>query len=686
MYPSPRSLSRRFHFDTFEADTETGELRWNGTRLPLQEVPFRFLVALLERPGGVVSREELRDRIWPRDVNLDFEGALDTAARKVRQALGDAARAPSYIETLPGRGYRFLREVTIDAEEAGVQGDVAGEASPDRVVWLRNGKAFVSEDPIPAVRKWLVLGAVLGILLLVGGGGLYFWKPWLRGPKVPGHVPSVLALPAKVLGAPEMAYLADALPMSLSTILAGVEGLETKLPPIRLEMEKAKGDLWKIAELYHVDNLVLTSVTVQDKRLLLDLQLVDASTRKVRWARHLEGTQDEYLAMVRSGADAVLEVIKPGGVLHRTAASASSEMELTLAEARHFCRQYWHLGRLQDFEFALGALQRAERLEPKASEPPAWMAQLWNDRFWNTRDPAALRSARTCVERALALDSRCGRAWMVRGWFPTNQPVNDPEEALSCAVKAVCYSPQDPRVHQALGTILAGSNAILTATGRRSMELDPLDVSGHSWAALGLIWNGRAEEGLPILERSLRLEPNVGFNRFLVFFAHFKLGRMEEARRSRISGAGGDWVPGPDTGEDIMCAMAGQDLPRARRLAAESLRRWRVEASPGSMDWVNRALFVAPLMVSLGLKDDALWLLRKSVEARNPPPYDWLLLDPDMRALKGDPRFQVVMVGSRGFAELCVKHLEQARSRRELPSYLEAPLVELRELLSRPIP
>lgn len=98
----------RYKFDDFEADLRAAELRRNGTRLKLQLQPFQVLVALLERPKEVVTREELRQRLWPQDTFVDFDHGLNTAMVKLRDVLGDSASSPKYIETIAKRGYRFL--------------------------------------------------------------------------------------------------------------------------------------------------------------------------------------------------------------------------------------------------------------------------------------------------------------------------------------------------------------------------------------------------------------------------------------------------------------------------------------------------------------------------------------------------------------------------------------------------
>src|SRR5437660_3335832 len=107
----------KYKFDDFEADLKAAELRRSGTRLKLQLQPFQVLVALLERPGEVVAREELRQRLWPQDTFVDFDHGLNTAMAKVRDVLGDSASKPRYVETIAKRGYRFLGQVTAVSEQ-----------------------------------------------------------------------------------------------------------------------------------------------------------------------------------------------------------------------------------------------------------------------------------------------------------------------------------------------------------------------------------------------------------------------------------------------------------------------------------------------------------------------------------------------------------------------------------------
>jgi cholera toxin transcriptional activator len=110
---SPPQSGRRYRFGTFEADTATGELRKAGVRLRLQDQPFQVLILLLERPGEVLTRDQLRQQLWPDGTFVDFDHSLNSIINKLREVLGDSAGNPRFIETLARRGYRFLAPVSV---------------------------------------------------------------------------------------------------------------------------------------------------------------------------------------------------------------------------------------------------------------------------------------------------------------------------------------------------------------------------------------------------------------------------------------------------------------------------------------------------------------------------------------------------------------------------------------------
>src|SRR5260370_10621882 len=123
---SANSSPRIIRFSTFEVDLHTGELRQRGQKVKLQEQPLQVLAALLERPGEIVTREELRSKLWPADTFVDFDHSLNAAIKRLRDALGESAEAPIFVETLARRGYRFIAPVVQDAAPQ--------SEAPDRVV------------------------------------------------------------------------------------------------------------------------------------------------------------------------------------------------------------------------------------------------------------------------------------------------------------------------------------------------------------------------------------------------------------------------------------------------------------------------------------------------------------------------------------------------------------------------
>ena len=149
--PNPTPSSIPIRFGVFELDPRSGELRKNGVKLRLQEQPLQVLLMLLERPGDVVTREELQERLWPDGTFVDFDKGVNTAVQKVRDALGDSPDTPRFVQTLPRRGYRFIYPVERRirpgllrraAPGGQASGDAASSAPARRVVWLLVGAAI----------------------------------------------------------------------------------------------------------------------------------------------------------------------------------------------------------------------------------------------------------------------------------------------------------------------------------------------------------------------------------------------------------------------------------------------------------------------------------------------------------------------------------------------------------------
>ena len=164
--PQSSPAGKIVRFGVFAVDLAAGELRKNGVRIRLQEQPFQILAILLERPGDVVTREELRQRLWPADTFVDFDHSLNTAVNKLREALGDSASSPRYVETLARRGYRFLGTV----ERADTTPDPAAPAPvADRTAAKPAARTFHRDLDVPVPRRSLTRGlfALIQVMYLI---------------------------------------------------------------------------------------------------------------------------------------------------------------------------------------------------------------------------------------------------------------------------------------------------------------------------------------------------------------------------------------------------------------------------------------------------------------------------------------------------------------------------------------
>jgi len=157
------STGRIFRFGMFEAHEGPGELRKHGVRIKLHSQPFKVLLLLLERPMGIVTREEMRQRLWGSETFVDFDHGLNTAVNKIRDALGDSASAPRYVETVSGKGYRFLAPVT-KVSDAGNHTNSAAE--PPAPAELSTATILTTPDELPAASRMLVRTLLLSIQLM----------------------------------------------------------------------------------------------------------------------------------------------------------------------------------------------------------------------------------------------------------------------------------------------------------------------------------------------------------------------------------------------------------------------------------------------------------------------------------------------------------------------------------------
>ena len=255
-----RSSDLVFRFDAFEVDLGAVELRKAGTRLKLQEQPWQVLVALLERAGQVVTRDELRERLWPTETFVDFDHSLNIAINKVRDALGDEAAKPRFIETVPRRGYRFITPVERIAPRL--------LAPADTRRWLRFDRVVV---------------ACASVLVLSAGG-----IAWRSLTTAPGrHV--IAVLPLRNLNAgPDTEYFSDGLTDEIIYNLSIIDGLEVKSGSSSFVFKGKAVDAREAGRQLGCDLVLEGTLLRGDDRLRLNIQLVRVADDVPVWSQQYD--------------------------------------------------------------------------------------------------------------------------------------------------------------------------------------------------------------------------------------------------------------------------------------------------------------------------------------------------------------------------------------------------------------
>src|ERR1700723_3973136 len=166
--------TRRLRFSVFEVDLNAGELRKHGMKIRIQEQPFQLLATLIEHAGEIVSREDLQKKLWAADTFVDFDHGLNKAINKIRDALGDSAESPRFVETVTRRGYRFLADVKISEMDPAGGATLADSAAI--AAEAVGGRDSGGEDALPKYLPVPMAWKVSAILLLVLCAALAIWK------------------------------------------------------------------------------------------------------------------------------------------------------------------------------------------------------------------------------------------------------------------------------------------------------------------------------------------------------------------------------------------------------------------------------------------------------------------------------------------------------------------------------
>jgi TolB-like protein/DNA-binding winged helix-turn-helix (wHTH) protein/Flp pilus assembly protein TadD len=638
-------------FGTYEVSFQSGEVRKAGVRIRVQQQPLKLLEVLLEHPGEVVTREELRGRVWPNESFGDFDQAVNIAIAKLRSALGDSAETPRYIETLPKRGYRFIAEVSFVDADGRIRRpeSVSTDSSVTDSVHQFQGNGLAVPpvtEPGPQLqspglavaprrRRWSTGHVIMALALVLGLAILCVLFLRSRGHR-PSAIRSLAVLPLENLsGDASQNYFSDGMTDELITDLAQISALRVISRTSVMVYKGARKPLPQIARELNVDAVVEGTVLRAGDQVRITAQLIDASTDKHIWSQSYEGELRDTLALQDRVARSIAEQIK---------------ISLTPREQ--------------------AALKSATAVNPEAYE-----SYLKGRYFWNERTADGLKVALAYFNQAIEEDPNYAQAYsgladtyaLLGDWqYAVMTPAEAYPKAKAAALKAVELDSSLGEAHNSLAFALDGFDWNLDSGGkefRRAIDLNPGYATAHHWYAWHLALLGRFDEALAEMKKAESVDPlsliiNADLAELLVLahsydesmrqsrktiemdpnfaMAHNQLGQaylqqhMYKEAIAELQKAVQLSAGSPTCIANLARAYA---LSGQRNAAVKLLSDLKTSSTPG----YSHASEIAVIYVSLGDTDEAMnWLEKGYAERFNPG----VLIRPGFDPLRSDPRFQ----------------------------------------------
>ena len=483
-------------------------------------------------------------------------------------------------------------------------------------------------------------------------------------------------LPAKVAGNAD-AFLADAVANSLSAQLAGISTIEVKAPPTSTQVEQVAASPKRTSLAYDANLIVASGINANDDRLSLDVQLLDAASENMLWRDSFQGTRSQYLEIIQRAAEGLRRVVRPSlPALRAIDVEGGAEAELAFREGEFYLDRFNSQRNLSDYDAAFKALGRALELNPNLANAAADMGRLYAIRVEEQGpDPSLISEVQNWTNRALKIDQRCGRAYFVLASVDTSPG------RLVNALRAATFAPDYGPAHLVLATALRGSSTLGLAASRQARQTEPLFLYASVAEARYLHQLGRTSEAFAMLDRHvLSIDPRMSYGRLMEASLMIELGWLDRAEpifktlAERASEPGAMLPTSPEIRERYAITqrefgIRGLDVKRVVDMVNNP------KATPLE---VIVALEAVPALASSGNIDDSFQVLQRAVQVDVVIPYDWLRLDHRLDRLRKDGRLGPVLNRSRDQFEQLLQSLEEAKSRGELPEYLQQPISDVK--------
>ncbi|HEY6291991.1 MAG TPA: winged helix-turn-helix domain-containing protein [Terriglobia bacterium] len=628
------------HFGPFEVDLQGGELRRHGHTIKLQEQPFRILALLLARPGQVVGREEIREKLWPPGTFVDFEHSIATAVKKLRLALADDGEIPRYIETVHRQGYRFIAPLGVTSVEPGARTSadfvISGAPLTGAGAEVAGGSKAVRRGQTPPPprpswwRRWWAIALAVAALVAAGYLGDRRFSSPTQSPSGPVRLAVLPFL--NLSGDPQQEYFSDGMTEALITELGRFSSLRLISRTSAMHYKGTTKTLPQIAQELNVDVIVEGSVIRSGDKVRITAQLLDAKKDQHIWAAGYERDQHDVLALQEElGRDIAREInaqLMPTSATHaHPRPPVSPEAFQSYLQGRY----YYNKRTEEGVQTGLHYFEAAAQQDPNFAPAYAGIALCYLDLGDNTLPASqAMIPARKAVTRALQLDPDWAQAHSAMAllelaewrWASAEQEFK----------RALELNPTDDATNLEYALFLAQAGRLDQATSQfqQALENDPLSVPLSSAAAIPAYYGGRYNDAIDQYQRALNMDP--GYFRAIegIGVALALSGNYAQAI------------------QELEKARAIEDVPEISGFLGYVYGRWgkRAEAAQMLRNLTDRAetRFVSPadiLPIPLGLndKEEAFRLLSQACELHSDN-INALRMDPIFDPIRADARFQ----------------------------------------------
>jgi TolB-like protein/DNA-binding winged helix-turn-helix (wHTH) protein/Tfp pilus assembly protein PilF len=622
----------RLCFGVFELDLRAGELRKRGLRVRLQQQPFQVLAMLLDHAGQVVGREELQKALWPADTFVDFDHGLNKAINKIREALGDSAESPRFVETVARRGYRFIADVKVaDTVSVGSPGPQVQPPpiSDARVRQNEPGEPATATQAL-SPRAWAIPALLL--LLLVG---LVAWR-FGRGGQPATVIRSLAVLPLENLSNDaSQEYFADGMTDELISDLGQISALRVISRTSMMAYKHTRKSLPEIARELNVDAVVEGTVLHSGEEVRITAQLIEGAADRHVWSQSYQGQLRDTLALQNSVARAIADQIRISVNPHEQAALSNVRVVNPVAYESYLKgRYFWNKRTAESLKVALAYFNQAVDEDPKYARAYSGLADtyaLLGDWQYAVMTPKeALPKAKAAAMKALELDASLGEAHTSLAFcldgFDWNLDAAGKE-----FLRGVELSPGYATAHHwyawHLALLLQYTEAI--AEMRKAESVDPLSLVINADLAELLALAHSYDESIEQSRKTIEMDPNFGLAHNHLGQAYLQKHMNDEAiaeLRQAVKLSGGSAT--------CLANLARAYVASGRRSeAAQLLNELKKKSSPSQ----SYAPEIAIIYGALGDADQAMSWLEKGFEERFNP---GVLIRPGFDPLRSDPRFE----------------------------------------------